>query len=144
VRNRVLGFLCFTAVGIAATVRADTYPPTTMLIGEISQSVVNNQCYIVRGASQFMRYANHKGFIAIPEMTAAGYQLDGRITLTFSTADAGTVLTNYATGYPADIQTASFTNYSQTFNAAAKMLTVHFKLTFPNCTLPVNAVFATP
>jgi len=143
-RKIVLGFLCLAAVGTTAAARADTYPPTTELIGEVSQSVVSNQCYIVRGDSQFLRYANHKGFITIPEMTVAGYQLNGRITLSFSSATGGTVLTNYATDYPTTIQTASFTNYNQTYNANAKSLNVRFKLVFPNCTLPVTAVFATP
>jgi hypothetical protein len=145
VRNTILGLLCLAAAGASASVRADTYPPTTVLIGEISQSIVNNQCYIVRGGGAFLRNGGaNRAFVAIPEMTAAGYQLDGRITLVFTSATAGTTAVNYAAAYPATIQAASFQNYNQSYNTAAKTLAVHFTLNFPDCTLPVNATFASP
>jgi hypothetical protein len=130
---------------MAVTAGADTYPPTTVLIGEISQSVVSNQCYIARGAGAFLRNGGaNKAFIVIPEMTAAGYQLNGRITLVFTSATGGTTAVNYAAAYPAAIQAAPFQSYNQTYNVAAKTLAVHFTLNFPDCTLPVNATFASP
>jgi hypothetical protein len=133
------------AAGASASVRADTYPPTTVLIGEVSQSVVSNQCYVIRGAGAFLRNGSaKKAFIAIPEMTAAGYQLDGRITLVFTSATGGTTAVNYAAAYPTTIQAASFQNYNQSYNIAAKTLAVHFTLNFPDCALPVNATFASP
>jgi hypothetical protein len=145
VRNTVLGLLCSVAAGLPASVRADTYPPTTVLIGEVSQSVVSNQCYIVRGASDFLRNGGaNKAYITIPEMTADGYQLNGRLTLAFTSTTGGTTTANYAAAYPTNIQTASFQNYSETYNATTKALTVHFTLTYPNCTLQVYGYFASP
>jgi hypothetical protein len=131
--------------GLPASVRADTYPPTTVLLGEVSQSVVSNQCYIVRGAGDFLRNGvANKAYITIPEMTAAGYQLDGRLTLGFTSATGGTTTANYAAAYPTTIQTASFQNYTQTYNATTKTLTVHFTLVYPNCSLPVYGYYVSP
>jgi hypothetical protein len=145
VRKIVMGLLCLSAAGLPASAQADTYPATTVLLGEVSGSVVSNQCYIVRGAGDFLRNgAANKAYVTIPEMTAAGYELNGRLALAFTSATAGTTTANYATAYPTNIQTGSFQNYSQTYNATTKALTVHFTLIYPNCTLQVYGFYASP
>jgi hypothetical protein len=139
VRIFALGLLFVTALGVPAA-RAVTYPAVTLLPGQMSQTVVSNLCYIVRGPTEFQRNDGaSKASVTIAEMAADGYQLNGKVNLIFSDATSGSASFDYAPSYPADIQSVTFQNYSQTYNATAKTLTVHFKLSFPNCVLPVAA-----
>ncbi len=138
-RKFALGLLFAVTLGLPPA-RAVTYPAVTALPGEMSQTVVSNLCYIVRGPTEFQRNDGaNKASITIAEMAADGFQLNGKVNLIFSGAASGSADFDYAPSYPADIQSVAFQNYSQTYNATAKTLTVHFKLVFPNCTLAVAA-----
>jgi len=141
VRIFALGLLFAAAPGLPAA-RAVTYPAVTVLPGQISQIVVSNLCYIVRGPTEFQRNNGaNKASLTIAEMTADGFQLNGKVNLIFSDTNSGSANFDYAPSYPTDIQSVTFQNYSQTYNATTKLLTVHFKLSFPNCLLPVAAKY---
>jgi hypothetical protein len=144
-RAFTLGLLVFGGLGISRLAYAVTYPATTTLVGEIAQSVVGNQCYIARGGSEFPRNEAAKtGFVTIPEMVAAGYALNGRITLAFTTTDSGQARFPFGDAYPANIQVVPFSGYSQAYMAATKVLNIRFTITFPGCTLPVHATYNSP
>ena len=120
-------------------------PPDALLGGQVEQSVVSNQCYIARGSSEFQRNgAGAKAVVTFPEMVAAGYPLNGQMLLTFGTSVGGSVRFDYATAYPANIQVVSFRAYGQAYNSTTKILTVHFSVIFPGCTLPVHATYYSP
>jgi hypothetical protein len=139
VRIIASGLLVAAALGLPPA-RATTYPAVTLLSGQMSQTVVSNLCYIVRGPTEFQRNGGaSKAFVTIAEMAADGFQLNGKVNLAFSDAASGTANFAYTPVYPADIRSVTFQNYSQSYNATSKILTVHFRLTFPNCVLPVFA-----
>jgi len=145
VRVPIIGLCLLVIASASHTALAVTYPATTLLSGEVGQTVLYNQCYIVRGASTFQRNTSaNRAFISISEMTAAGYQLNGKLNLTFTDSTTGTVHFGYAAAYPSDIQDTTFANYSQTYNATSNLLTVHFTLGFPSCALQVDASYLSP
>jgi hypothetical protein len=144
-RACTIGLLSFATLGLAGPARAVTYPPDTLLSGEVQQASPSNQCYIVRGGSDFLRNgAADRAFVSISEMVAAGYELNGHMILAFTSTTGGTAHFNFATAYPSTIQVAPFTGYSETYFPAAKNLRVQFTINFPGCALPVSAVYASP
>ena len=144
-RVPIIGLCFLVAASAPHAAQAVTYPATTLLSGEVSQTVVDNQCYIVRGASTFQRNTSaNRAFISVSEMNAAGYQLNGKFNLAFTDSSTGTAHFSYATAYPSDIQDTTFANYSQTYNATSKLVTVHFTLGFPSCALQVYANYTSP
>jgi hypothetical protein len=134
-----------TALGSPGPARATTYPPDTLLPGEVQQAVVSNQCYIVRGSSDFLRNgAAGKASVTVSNMVAGGYEVNGHIVLVFTSTTGGTAHLNFATAYPSNIQVAPFTEYGQSYSAAAKSLHAHFTIDFPGCSLTVSGVYTSP
>lgn len=144
-RSRTFGFLFVTALAVPGLAEAVTYPATTVLSGEVAQSVVGSQCYIGRSASLFQRNgAAGKAFVVVSEMVAGGHPVNGQISLVFSTATGGTVRLAYLDSASAGLQNAPFSAYSQTYAAASKIFRTQFRIAFPGCTLSVSGVYASP
>ena len=144
---RSYAFAILSAVGLSlpGLASAVTYPPDALLPGEVAQTVVSNQCYIVRGNSDFLRNgAANRAVISISDMVAAGYELKGHVMLAFTSTTGGTARFNYATAYPAGIQAAPFTGYSQSYDATTKNLHAQFTINFPSCSLQVSGAYASP
>lgn len=135
---RILTSVFVSILAIAAPpAHATNYPSTNLLPGETAQSVSSNLCYIVHGPSSFQRTNGASvAYLTVAEMTAAGSPMDGKMNLRFTSTTAGTVAFAYG-----NIATANFTNYAQNYTPATKFLTVHFTLSFSNCTLPVYASY---
>src|ERR1700743_2392307 len=53
-RVGTFAILAAAALSLAGSASAQTSPPDTLLSGEVGQQVVSNQCYIVRGGSDFL------------------------------------------------------------------------------------------
>jgi hypothetical protein len=144
-RQRTFAFLLVAALGAPALARAVTYPATSVLSGEVAQSVVSGQCYIGRSTSLFQRNgAVAKAYVVISEMVASGHPANGQIELIFSSTTGGTVRLAYLDSASAGLQNAPFSGYSQTYNAATKVFRTQFKIAFPSCTLLVDGVYASP
>lgn len=144
-RACTIGLLSIAVFGLAGPARAVVYPPNTLLPGQVQQETPSNQCYIVRGSSDFLRNgAANRAFVTISEMVAAGYQMDGHMILAFTSTTGGTAHFYFATAYPSTIQAAPFTGYSETYSAETKSLRVLFTINFPSCTLPVSAIYTSP
>jgi hypothetical protein len=140
-----LGILLAAGLGFPGLAPAVTYPADTLLAGEVAQKVISNQCYIVRGSSDFLRNgAADRAFVTISDMVADGYELNGHIILVFTSTTGGTAHFNFATTYPSNIQVVPFTAYSQSYASATKSFHAQFNLNFPNCSLPVSGVYTSP
>jgi hypothetical protein len=72
------------------------------------------------------------------------YSLDGQTILTFGSATDGTIHFKETPTYPGPVHSPAFTNFTQTYNPSSDQLTVTFSVAFPNCTLPILAVYDAP
>jgi hypothetical protein len=61
--------------------------------------------------------------------------------MSFATATSGTLHFKQAPTVPAAVRDPPFMNYAQTYNTVGQQLVVTFSIVFPDCTLPVVAVF---
>jgi hypothetical protein len=140
-----IGLLSSAVFGLAAPAHAATYPVATLIGGEVQQAVVSNQCYVVRGSSEFQRNGGaNTAFVTVSEMVAAGYALNGHIGLVFTTAASGTAHFPFSGAYPPNFQVVAFHGYSQTYAPATKGFVAKFILDFPGCALPVLATYNSP
>jgi len=72
------------------------------------------------------------------------YSLDGQDILTFTSASDGTIHFKQRGIYPVSVNSPVFTDFAQTYNASTDQLTVTFSVVFPNCTLPIMAIYDAP
>ena len=130
--------------GAAGSTSAQSYPPNALLGGSVAQSnTATQQCYIGHGFSTFQRDNNApRAEISFSELIdSGGYDLKGQAVLSFTAPglNSGTILFTEDPTYPANIRNPSFSSYSQTY--ANGRLQVVFLISFPDCTLNVNAVY---
>jgi hypothetical protein len=70
------------------------------------------------------------------------WELRGQAVLTFTTATSGNILFSRQHMLPPlTVSNPSFQNYAQTYDPVNQRLVVNFSIVFPDCTLPVFAVF---
>lgn len=100
-------------------------------------------CYVNRGNSQFQRNGpGPKAVISFDEIVDnAIWELRGQAVSTFATATSGTIRFKQVPALPAAVSSPPFLNYTQTYDAVSQRLVVTFSIVFPDCTLPVLAVF---
>ena len=141
-----------TTIAIAAAIllggtgisAAQSYPPNALLGGSTAQSNIATQgCYVGHGFSTFQRNNNDpRAEISFSELVDSnGYDLKGQAILSFTAPglNSGTILFTEASSYPANIRNPSFSSYSQSY--ASGRLQVVFLISFPDCTLNVNAIY---
>lgn len=150
-RNLCLFAVTALALGSPGPARAQVFPPDQLLGGEVKLKVgaVNfgGSCYVNRGSSQFQRNGSGpKAVISFDEIVDSGdthkWELRGQAVLTFTTATGGNILFSRENMLPPlTVSNPSFQNYTQTYNPVSQRLVVNFSIVFPDCTLPVFAVF---
>ena len=119
-------------------------PPNALLGGSTAQSNIATQgCYVGHGFSTFQRNSNSaRAEISFSELVdSGGYDLKGQAVLSFTPPglNSGTIIFTEVPSYPASVRMPSFSSYSQTY--ANGRLQVVFLISFPDCTLNVNAVY---
>ena len=75
------------------------------------------------------------------------YSLDGQARMTFSSATGGDIHFKQTIPSPGPVYNATFIDFTQTlgvFNPPTDQLIVTFIIVFPNCTLPIYAVYDAP
>lgn len=117
--------------------------PTTLIAGETSLTGTLPTCYVGRGFSTFQRNGNgSKALISFSEIVDQGlFDLSGQAVLTFSSPTAGDIRFKQTPTFANNVKDPPFSNYVQTYDAANLRLTVNFTIQFPDCNLPVTAVF---
>lgn len=140
-------FVGLAAGALPACAAAQTLP--NQLIGGQAQRSVLTSCYADRGFATFQRdfssalAAGTKAVVSLPEVifkTATlnvAYDVSGQAVLNFSTATSGTIRFKQLPNVADTIKNPAFSNYSESYNATAKQLTVSFTIGFPNCSLPI-------
>ena len=106
-------------------------------------------CLVDNGNTEFqINQSNTRAVISFAELIyfdgSTYYALDGQTKLTFSTATGGDIHFKQEPSYPLTVQDTAFTNFTQTYNAVSDQIFVTFNVVFPNCTLPIYAVYDAP
>jgi hypothetical protein len=148
---RILCLFVFVALalGLPGPVRAQAFPPDKLLAGDVKLAVpkvkFGGSCYVNRGNSLFQRNgASTKAVISFDEIVARGkWELRRQAVLTFATATSGTIRFKQGEMVPAEVSEPPFVNYNQSYDTVSQRLVVNFNIAFPECTLPVHAVFDT-
>ena len=147
-RNLCLFVVVALALGSAGPARAQAFPPDKLLGGEVKLAVgavqFGGSCYVNRGNSQFQRNGTSpKAVISFDEIVDSRFwELRGQAVLTFTTATSGNILFSREHMLPPlTVSNPSFQNYVQTYDPVNQRLVVNFSIVFPDCTLPVFAVF---
>jgi hypothetical protein len=145
--------LALGSLGLPGPARAQAVPPDQLFGGEVKLAVgavqFGGSCYVNRGNSQFQRNGlGPKAVISFDEIVDSGsgdsrkWELRGQAVLTFTTATSGNILFSRENMLPPlTVSNPSFQNYAQTYDAVNQRLVVNFSIVFPDCTLPVFAVF---
>jgi hypothetical protein len=147
VRNLCLFVVVALALGSPGSARAQAFPPDQLLGGEVKLAVgavqFGGSCYVNRGSSQFQRSgASSKAVISFDEIVdTAIWELQGQAVMTFATATSGTIRFKRASANPPAVDSPPFQNNTQTYDQVGQRLVVTFSIFFPDCTLPVFAVF---
>ena len=106
-------------------------------------------CLVDKGNTEFqINQSNTKAVISFTEVIyfdgSTYYNLNGQTVLTFNGAADGIIKFKQTPTYPGPVRTPVFTNFVQTYNASTDQLIVTFSVVFPNCTLPIYAVYDAP
>jgi hypothetical protein len=146
-RNLGLFVVVALALGSAGPAQAQPFPPDKLLGGDVKLAVgafkFGGSCYVNRGNSQFQRSgASTKAVISFDEIVdSAIWELRGQAVMSFATATSGTIHFEQTPTLPAEIHSPPFNSYTQTYDPVKLRLVVTFNISFPDCTLPVHAVF---
>jgi hypothetical protein len=106
-------------------------------------------CLVDNGNSEFqINQTNSRGAISFAELIyfdgSSYFSLNGQTQLIFSSANGGATHFKQVPTYPLPVQNAAFVDFTQTYNAVHDQLWVTFSIVFPNCTLPITAVYDAP
>ena len=149
-----LAVLAFgAALGPLIPVTAESFTYGKLVAGQLQTALVygdgTSWCFVEDGSTEFqINQAASKAVISFPELTYFDgtnyYGLNGQTILTFSSATGGSLHFKLRPNVPDPVHNPVFTNFTQTYNAAADQLIVGFSIVFPACTLPVHAVYDAP
>ncbi len=109
-------------------------------------------CLVDNGNTQFqIDQSNSNGVISFAEVIyfdgSTYYSLDGQARMTFSSNTGGAIHFKQTIPSPGPVYNAAFTNFTQSlgvFNPPTDQLIVTFSIVFPNCTLPIYAIYDAP
>jgi hypothetical protein len=154
VRRFAVLALAGAVCGLLIPTQVQSFTYGELVAGQVHTGLAYNGsswCFVNNGGSFFqINQAATKAVISFPEVTYydavanAYYSLDGQDILTFSSVSNGMIRFKQRGIYPLPVNNPDFTNFSQTYNASTDQLMIAFSIVFPNCTLPILAVFDAP
>ena len=150
---RRFAMLAVLAAGCAllTPMQAKSFTYGMLVGGQVKRSLAygNGWCLVENGNTQFqINQAGSKAVISFAELTyfdgTVYYALNGQALLKFSGVTGGTIHFKQTPTYPAQVNAPSFVNFAQSYSATTDQLIVSFNVLFPNCTLPIYAVYDAP
>lgn len=141
------------ALGSLVPIAAEAFTYGKLAAGQVQLTLAygggTSWCFVNDGSSEFqINQVTSKGVISFPELTyfdgANYYELNGQSILYFSSATGGSVHFKLRPSLPNPVHNPMFTNFTQTYNASTDQLIITFNIVFPDCTLPVSAVYDAP
>jgi hypothetical protein len=154
VRRFAVLALAGAVCGFVIPTQVQSFTYGQLVAGQVHTGLAYNGsswCFVGNGGGFFqMNQAATKAVISFYEVTYydavanAYYSLDGQDILSFTSPSSGNIRFKQRGIYPLSVNNPAFTNFSQTYNASTDQLTIAFSIVFPNCTLPILAVFDAP
>jgi hypothetical protein len=132
--------------GFGAIPPGQAQAPGTLFQGTVRPVVAHaagGWCATEQGPTTFRRIDTGSALMSFPAIhytlpTASGatyYTLSGEARLTFTSSTAGRLRFDEPKTYPNDVLLPTFSNYSETYNAANGLLIVKFRINFANCSV---------
>jgi hypothetical protein len=140
-------------LGLLVPTQAQSFTYGRLVAGQVRTALAYGTgaswCLVDNGNTTLqINQNNTKGAISFSEVIyfdgSTYYSLDGQTILTFSSTTGGTIHFKQTPAYPAPVHSPAFTNFTQTYNPSTDQLTVSFSVVFPNCTLPIMAIYDAP
>jgi hypothetical protein len=155
VRRFAVLALAGAVFGLLIPTQAQSFTYGSLVAGSVKTTLAygsgTSWCLVYHGGSFFqINQASTKAVISFSEVVYYDsvantyYSLNGQDILFFSSSSDGTIRFKQRGIYPPSVNTPAFTSFSKTYNASADQLTVTFSVVFPNCTLPIAAVYDAP
>jgi hypothetical protein len=154
VRRFAMLALAGVVIALLIPIQAQSFTYGRLVAGQVHADLAYNGsswCLVNNGGSLFqINQTTTKGVISFPEViyydsvANTYYSLDGQDILFFTSSSGGTIRFKQRGVYPLSVNTPTFTKFTQTYNASTDQLTVAFSVVFPNCTLPIVAVYDAP
>ena len=148
--------LAGAAFGLLIPAHAQSFTYGQLVGGQVRTALAygsgSSWCLVDNGNTQFqINQSNANAVISFAEVIyfdgSTYYPLDGQARMTFSSATDGAIHFKQTIPSPGPVYNATFTNFTQTlgpFNPPTDQLIVTFSIVFPNCVLPVYAVYDAP
>jgi hypothetical protein len=153
VRRFAVLALAGAALGLLIPTQAQSFTYGQLVGGQVKTALAygsgSSWCLVDNGNTEFqINQGNTKAVMSFAEVIyfdgSTYYSLDGQTILTFGSATDGTIHFKQTPTYPGPVHSPAFTNFTQTYNPSSDQLTVTFSVVFPNCTLPILAVYDAP
>lgn len=150
-------FFVLTAVGATLgsliPIAAESFTYGKLAAGQVQTALVHGSgtswCFVDNGSTDLqMNQAASKAVISFPGLTyfdgSSYYGLDGQSILNFSSTTEGNLHFKLRPDLPDAVHNPVFANFTETYNAPTDQLIVRFNIVFPDCTLPIYAVYDAP
>jgi hypothetical protein len=156
VRRFAVLALAGAAFGLPIPAHTQSFTYGQLVGGQVRTALAygsgSSWCLVDNGNTQFqINKSNANAVISFAEVIyfdgSTYYSLDGQARMTFSSATDGAIHFKQTIPSPGPVYNATFTDFTQTlgaFNPPTDQLIVTFSIVFPNCVLPVYAVYDAP
>jgi len=154
VRRFAVLALAAAAIALLTPTNAQSFTYGRLVGGQVRTALAygsgSSWCLVDNGNTEFqINQSNTKAVISFAEIIyfdgSTYYALDGQARLMFSSATGGTIrFKQPPASYPNLVTFPAFMNFTQTYNADSDQIIVTFNIVFPNCTLPILAVYEAP
>jgi len=150
----------FAVLGLAAAIlallipmQAQSFTYGRLVAGQLAPALAygtgTSWCLVDNGNTDYqINQTNTKAVISFAELIyfdgTTYYSLDGQTRMIFNSASDGIIHFKQALTYPDSVNAPPFVNFVQTYNPSNDRLIVSFTILFPNCTLPISAVYDAP
>jgi hypothetical protein len=148
--------LAGAAIALLLPTQAESFTYGRLVGGQVRTALVygsgSSWCLVDNGNTEFqINQSNANAAISFAEVIyfdgSTYYSLDGQARMTFSSATGGSIHFKQTILSPGPVYNATFIDFTQTlgvFNPPTDQLIVTFSIIFPNCTLPIYAVYDAP